>query len=341
MGIEIRRFDDPISDPSLHVAHNAFDNEMLLDEDPTFGERLLQDTAARLAHHPADHVLTRWLAFDEDRIVAEAALYLDVEDVANSHLGWVELGVVPPGRRRGLGSELLLLAARQAEAAGRRLLMGESNSLVPAGRAFCAAKGFEAGLVERISQLVISDLDIALMESWSRAGRDQEDRFELFWLDGRWPAAMLDDVVALSHVMNDAPFDDLDWNDQAFTTTHVVAEEDEIFERGFTRYTAAVIERASGRMAGYTQLFINPSFPDLGQQGNTGVLSEFRGNRLGKWLKAETALYLVEHHPEITRVRTGNANSNAPMLAINEAMGFKPHHDTTVWQRATADVVSA
>jgi GNAT superfamily N-acetyltransferase len=179
------------------------------------------------------------------------------------------------------------------------------------------------------------------MERWIERGRAQHDRFELFWLDGRWPADMLDDVVALSHVMNDAPFDDLEFNDQAFTTTHVVSEEDEIFERGFTRYTAAVTDRETGRMVGYTQMFINPSFLDLGQQGDTGVLEEYRGNRLGKWLKAEVARYLVDHHPEITRLRTSNASSNDPMLAINEEMGFTPHHRGTIWQKPTAEVLAA
>ena len=87
-------------------------------------------------------------------------------------------------------------------------------------------------------------------------------------------------------------------------------------------------------------MFINPSFPDLGQQGDTGVLEEFRGHRFGKWLKAEMARYLVSDHPEITRLRTGNANSNAPMLAINEEMGFTAHHHNTVWQKPTSEVLA-
>lgn len=340
MSIEIRRFDEPLTDAELHAAHNSFDNELIREEDPTWGKRSLADTAARLSHHPADHVLTRWFAFDGQAIVGEAELHLDVEDVANLHLAWFELRVLPAYRRNGMGSALLGLVAAEADRAGRRLLMCESNGQVPDGAEFLAAKGFDAGLDERISQLLVEDLDMALMDRWIDQGRSQQERFELFWLKGRWPADMVDDVVALSHVMNDAPVDDLEFNDQAFTATHVAAEEDQIFERGFTRYTAAVIDRSNRRMAGYTQMFLNPSFPDIGQQGDTGVLEEYRGNRFGKWLKAEMARYLVANHPEITRIRTGNANSNAPMLAINEEMGFKPHHHNTVWQKDTADVLA-
>lgn len=340
MSIEIQRFDEPITDVSLHAAHNAFDNILIAEEDSTFGNRRLEDTAARLAHSPDDHDLTRWLVFDNGALVGEAELYRDTEDVANEHMVWVEARVLPGYRRRGLGTKLMTLTAEETDRHGRRLIMAESNSLVPSGAAFLEALGAERGLEERISQLLIEDLDLDLMDAWIERGRAQQDRFELLWVHGRWPRAMLDDVVALADVMNDAPMDDLEFNDQAFTTTHITSEEDEIFDRGFTRITLAVKQRGDGRMVGYTQMFINPSFPDLGQQGDTGVHEDARGNRLGKWLKAEVARYLVAEYPEITRIRTGNASSNEHMLAINEAMGFRPHHHTVVWQMATARVLA-
>ena len=79
-------------------------------------------------------------------------------------------------------------------------------------------------------------------------------------------------------------------------------------------------------------MYINPSFPDLLQQGDTGVFPEFRGNGLGKWLKAEMALRIMAERAEVTRIRTENASANAPMLAINHAMGFTLHHTNTIWQ---------
>ena len=43
-------------------------------------------------------------------------------------------------------------------------------------------------------------------------------------------------------------------------------------------------------------------------------------------------LRLAAEHPEVTRIRTENAQSNAAMLAINHAMGFRLHHEQTIWQ---------
>ncbi len=59
----------------------------------------------------------------------------------------------------------------------------------------------------------------------------------------------------------------------------------------------------------------------------TGVKEDYRGKGLGKWLKAEMALYIKENYPKIKYISTGNANENAPMLAINKQMGFKFHKE--------------
>ncbi len=42
--------------------------------------------------------------------------------------------------------------------------------------------------------------------------------------------------------------------------------------------------------------------------------------------------------PQARRVRTGNAFSNAPMLAINDALGFKAIHTSNEWQAHAAAV---
>ena len=65
---------------------------------------------------------------------------------------------------------------------------------------------------------------------------------------------------------------------------------------------------------------------------------KFRGHGLGKWLKAAMLLKVLAERPDVTLVRTGNADMNVPMLKINHALGFKPYIAHTVWQLDTAAV---
>ncbi len=341
MAIRVEHFAGAITDADIHRAYNAFDNEVLAEEEPTFPRRPVADTAAMLVQAPSHEQRHRWLAMSGADAVGAAAVFLDDEDTANLHVGWVDLGVLPGYRRRGVGSQLLGRVSRQALEEGRTTLMLDTNSLVPAGAEFMRHLGAESGLVEGANELRMGDLDLALMERWAAAGRGQGARFELLRVDGSWPAEMIDEVVALYHVMNDAPVGDLDFNDQAFTAAHITEWEEELAGRGFARLVFAVRDLPSGRLAGYSELGINPSFPDLGQQGDTGVFEDFRGHGLGKWLKAEMVLRLASEHPAVARVRTENAHSNGPMLAINHAMGFTVHHEQTIWQITCEKVLAA
>lgn len=45
----------------------------------------------------------------------------------------------------------------------------------------------------------------------------------------------------------------------------------------------------------------------------------------------------VAYWPKATLVRTGNADSNAPMLAINTRLGFTQAWADTIWEVGIAD----
>jgi GNAT superfamily N-acetyltransferase len=57
--------------------------------------------------------------------------------------------------------------------------------------------------------------------------------------------------------------------------------------------------------------------------GRTTILRGHRGHRLGLAVKAANLAALQADHPERLWVSTQNAETNAPMVAINERMGFR------------------
>ena len=63
---------------------------------------------------------------------------------------------------------------------------------------------------------------------------------------------------------------------------------------------------------------------ERGYQWGTLVRPDHRGHRLGLAVKVANVRLLQETHPRITTVVTFNADVNAPMVAVNERLGFVP-----------------
>ena len=87
--------------------------------------------------------------------------------------------------------------------------------------------------------------------------------------------------------------------------------------------SALITREKDGAISGLTELFRHQAIEHKGMQNLTGVQEKYRGRGLGKWLKAELLLRMKEKFPEWVYVATGNDETNAPMLSINERMGFK------------------
>jgi hypothetical protein len=163
-----------------------------------------------------------------------------------------------------------------------------------------------------------------------------EQRYELLIWTGAYPEEEIGAVAMLLDVMNQAPRGDLDVEDLHHTPELLRQIEQSAFANGKQRWTMVVRERATGILTGFTEVSWSPSRTDLLWQGDTGVLTTYRNQGLGHWLKAAMLQKVMTDLPQMRYVRTGNADANVPMLKINTDLGYRPYMSRSLWQIETA-----
>ncbi len=132
--------------------------------------------------------------------------------------------------------------------------------------------------------------------------------------------------------VNLMPRGELELEDEVTTVEHLREGDRRMVARGQQRWTYYARDPATNRIAGYTEVGWHPERPWLLWQDDTAVFTEYQNRGLGRWLKAEMLDRVLAERPEVRVVRTGNAQSNAPMLNINVALGFRPYREYVEWQ---------
>jgi GNAT superfamily N-acetyltransferase len=171
-----------------------------------------------------------------------------------------------------------------------------------------------------------------MMELWVKRAEERASDYELLFMPSPMPEEHLEAFCNLWQVMNTAPREDYEEDDEVLTPEMLrdMEAKDEARAKDNLLYVAR--HKPTGTFAGFTGVTCHRLRPDLVWQGDTGVDPEHRNKGLGRWLKAAMALELRESQPDVRRIDTYNAGSNAPMLSINIEMGFKPIMIETVWQ---------
>lgn len=332
--IDIKNLPEALAGP-LNAHYNAIRAERLPDDPPI----PLEEDLLAWRNIPSMDVIDEWIAWDErgDQIVlvAEMETWL-VED--NKNLGFFDISVLPEYRQQGLARRVLKLVLDQADALGKNSLLARTYDRIPAGGIFLERMGGVRGLETHTNQLRLAELDRQLLVDWLDLGKNLSARFNQGWWGPAYPESDIQAIVELWDIENDAPRDNLVIEREIITVDQIREWEHFNQARGNQRWSLFAQDRDSGRFAGFTEVFWHPNRPHILNQGFTGVHPDFRGHGLGRWLKATMLQRVQEERPHVTLVRTGNANSNAPMLAINHKMGFKPYLASTLWQVGTPEI---
>ena len=254
----------------------------------------------------------------------------------NAHIRWMEIGVLPEHRRRGIGRALLRAVVEICQDQGTDLVfMGQTTDRVMAGADFLRAIGATPGLDMKSNQLILAEVDRAKLKEW--AALDPAG-YRLERADNVVPQHLVRPYLDAANAMNDMPKGDLNVADQQFTEQQLRDREAWLKGAGIEWWLIVAIEEATGEGAGFTEVNYDPRAGHVVYQGGTGVTTKHRGHRLGLWMKAVMLERVLRERPDARFIRTGNANVNKNMLEINTMLGFRHAWSQTLWQMPLAEI---
>lgn len=264
----------------------------------------------------------------------------------------LELAVLPPHTRSGVGRALLDRLEREALQLGRSSLQAWTlHPASAAGRTIRPATGWGAVAATELSDLLEANgyaleqvernsvlrLDVhsdaiarRLADAIAFAGPDYR---VVSWTLPTPPELRAGYGDMIARMSTDVPSGDLDTAPEAWDDARVARRDAQILASGQTLSVSAVVHRPTGRMVAFNELVRGGEPTGVTHQWGTLVAADHRGRRLGTVVKCANLLRWRDIAPESRTVSTFNAEENRAMLDINEAIGFVPASYAGGWQK--------
>lgn len=284
-----------------------------------------------------------WLLVDEqDRTVGYFETFFPKTEhpdyETNKNVLWIDVYVREAYRRQGIATQVLAKAIERARELGANYI--QSGTELEHGWAFATSFGAEKALNERVSRMAMAEVDWDMLDRWLEDGKKRNPDVELIRFD-RLPveediAAYCDLITALD---NELPLEDMEDEKYTLTVEELRKSNQRTVDRGH-KYVVFYAKDSDGSLMGMTGLFHVADIDTIAYVGLTGVMPKYQGRGLGKYLKARMNYDLRENFPKVEYVNTDNAESNAPMLSINERMNFKPHKNWIVYKIAVDELAT-
>lgn len=275
---------------------------------------------------PADNpegAVTVLAAIDGRELVGAGLLVRPLRD--NLHTATVDAYVRPDRTREGIGRRIVGELEVVAAGDGRRTLHAEV--FVPPGatgtgsEAFAAATGYGVASREAIRELAVDDYLARrdrLVEEAAPAAAYRVVTFDTVCPEehvasfGRLLGTLIDEI----------PLGDLDLQASAWSPERVRAAEQR--QVGIGRHVLTALAIApDGSVAGSSDVRVNDTDTAHGQVGITLVDPAHRGHRLGLALKLATHDLARATYDGLAAIETSNAEVNAPMIRVNDALGYR------------------
>jgi GNAT superfamily N-acetyltransferase len=293
------------------------------------------ETFLATSTHGREDVDTVLLGAYVDGVMWGAA-QVDLRRLDNLHASTCFYNVHPDRQRRGIGRALAATSYELSARRGRRLVVTETYAPLDdtsPGLLFATAMGFRTALVDgmKVVDLPATEHLWGALEEAS-APRHADYRI-VTWRDGV-PEELVPGYCRLSALFFDeAPMGELEVEPEKWDADRVRKREERFRQVGRHDVSAGAVA-ADGSLVALTEVGVSVHAPHRGFQSGTLVAPEHRGHRLGLAVKVANHRQLRKHLPECRVLLTGNADVNAPMNAVNDALGYREVERCIELQRA-------
>ena len=327
--MRIRALDatDPAALAAWHAAYLAADTHERVHPTPW----LLEETRAELL---GERTGERTLAFELVVDGVEGPLTCGLVELPmkeNLTTSYCLVWTPPEHRGRGYGTAMLDHVLDVARAHGRTRAVASVHvpySTPPDGtghpdRDWAGRRGFELDISN-----VMRVLDLPVPTERLRALAEQAAPHHRSYTLRRFRGPVPDDILEefgrlVGSLMVEAPTGQVDREHEVMDAERIRSDETVFEASGRVKYTTVAVA-PDGELAAYSELVVPRYDPMHVYQWGTLVVPAHRGHRLGVATKVHNLQWLQQEAPDRTALVTFNAEVNQHMVAINEALGFRP-----------------
>jgi GNAT superfamily N-acetyltransferase len=238
-------------------------------------------------------------------------------------------GVLRAHRRQGVGRALLAGLLSFMQSHGKTTATMKTH--LPEGHAFMAAIGAAQKYQGVENRLAFDGLDWDELARWQARATTPGDGLTWETHAGRVPLERLAPLMApFSALINEQPLGSLEMPRIRYELQGYVSWYEDMDRRGGEHFL--VLLRHGDDLAAMCDASWDARFPDRVYQALTAVARPWRSKGLAKGVKAAMLNLIRARHPEVRTMITTNAEANAPMLSINQRLGFAVHRQEGTYQ---------
>ena len=295
-----------------------------------------EEWRARAINDDAPEVI-RLFALQRDGVsVAVAGAHVTRDE--NLHSLRIDIHVEPSERRQGYGTQVLSHMEEVAKELGRsevffHVIEGAEEVAVAPNRFFAPGTGCQ--LIDELARRdLMWPVSLDELQRQLDAVAPLAQGYDLHVWQGSAPDWIVPSLISLMARMGvESNFADIDVDVAKFDEARLRHYEGMVRDMGRDLLVTAATDRATGEVAGYTELTVSRNDPATAYQWDTLVARVHRGHRLGMVLKLRNLQEFARAGYVTRRISTFNSVHNTPMIDVNEALGARLAGAMVTWRK--------